>query len=282
MAPLILDGKALARGRESEIRTRASVVAARRGFPPLVLILAFADESGQAPWVRGKERACRAAGIEVHSLVLSGRAGTAAGVSRFERRIAEVQADAVFVQFPFPAELDGDAFAAAIPPGADIDLMHPDRVRAYLAGGPMAPPLTVRAILALLETGETRLDGREVAVVGSGTPFDRVLLEALQRRGAKAELVVPGAAPPAIALAGVSVVVTVAGVPGGVPVEAVPAGATVIDGGYFNPGGRGDVDLSSGAGHLRALAPVPGGVGPMTVSMLTEAVVERAESSTRP
>ena len=73
-------------------------------------------------------------------------------------------------------------------------------------------------------------------------------------------------------------VVTV-GRPGFLPSTALADGAVAIDVGYFNPGGRGDIDTRPGVGHLAALAPVPGGIGPMTISLLIERVIEFAEES---
>lgn len=288
MALLTLDGRALAKERERAVRRRATEVTEARGRPPRLLILAFGDEGGSAPWIGGKVRGCRAVGIEVHTLVIPPGIGTAETRVRFHHAVQTARADAVFVQFPFPAGFDGAALCEAIPPESDIDLMHPDRVRRHLAGEATAPPLTVRAILALLDAHEVSLADEPTTVVAHDTPFDQTLVEAFRRRGAVARMVPP---PPrreagpsaarewAARIADSRIIITSLGEPGAIASDHLPTNAVVVDGGYFNPGGRGDLDLTTGVGHLRALAPVPGGVGPMTVSLLLEAVVERAEAS---
>lgn len=275
MALVILDGRALSQDREAALRLRSAEIVRVRGRAPRLLILAFADEEGEPPWVRGKQAACRAVGIEVEAVVLPRGVDTTEALARFHDRLRTARADAVFVQFPFPTGLDGDALAEAIPPEADIDLMHPDRVRNYLAGGAAAPPLTVRAILALLDAHGVTLADQPTSVLARGTPFDHMLAEALRRRGARVHM---GARDTSDARVAASrIVITGLSESGSVSGTHLPPGAVVVDGGYFNPGGRGDVDVSGGVEHLRALAPVPGGIGPMTVSLLLEAVVERAE-----
>lgn len=279
MAPLILDGRALAAARLPAIRDRARAMAGIRGRPPGLLILAFEGPDGRAPWLDGKLRAARDAGIDVRTLVLPHAIGTAAARDAFASAVADAETDGVFVQFPFPSGVDGDVLSAAIPGRADIDVMHPARVRAYLAGAGPTPPLTVSAILLLLGAHGLTLTDAPTVVVAEGTVFDRMLVEAVRRRGARVRMVSPDAPDAAHRLAEARVVITSVGRPGAVAGERIAPGAVVVDGGYFNPGGRGDVDLSGGAHHLRALCPVPGGVGPMTVSALLEAVVVRAEET---
>lgn len=279
MAPLILDGRALAGARLPAIRARARAVAARRGGPPRLLILAFEGPRGGAPWIDGKLRACREAGVDVGTLVLPHHVATAEARAAFASWVAEGRADGVFVQFPFPPGVDGVEVSAAIPAGADIDVMHPDRVREYLGGAGPTPPLTVTAILALLDAHHVELAGEPAVVVAEGTDFDRMLAEALRRRRARVGMEAPDSPALGDRLAGARVVVTSLARPGAVRSGQLAPDSVLVDGGYFNPGGRGDVDLTDGVDHLRALAPVPGGVGPMTVSALVDAVVGRAEGA---
>ncbi|MEQ9569203.1 MAG: hypothetical protein RLN75_03345, partial [Longimicrobiales bacterium] len=114
--------------------------------------------------------------------------GTAAARAAFSAVVAEAGADGVFVQFPFPPGVDGEALSAVIPTNADIDVMRPDRVREYLAGTGPTPPLTVTAILALLDAHSIELAGESTLVLADGTPFDRMLGEALRRRDARVRI----------------------------------------------------------------------------------------------
>ncbi len=277
MAPLILDGRALAAARHPAIRARARAVATRRGRPPRLLILAFEGPSGRAPWIDGKLRACREAGVDTRTLVLPHGVGTAETRAKFKASVAADEADGVFVQFPFPPDVDSAGVSGVIPAGADIDVMRPDRVREYLAGTGPTPPLTVTAILALLDAHIVELTDEPAVVIAEGTEFDRMLAEALRRRGAQVRIEHPDTSGLRDRLVGARVVITSLARPSVVRSGHVAPRSVLVDGGYFNPGGRGDVDLTDGIDHLRALAPVPGGVGPMTVSALVDAVVDRAE-----
>jgi len=277
VTPLILDGAALAGARAPRLRERALAVEAFRGSAPRLLLLAFEGPDGRAPWVSGKLRACAAAGVEVRALGLRRDVDARQARTRLEDALADFPADGVFVQFPFPTGFDGDALSAAIPPGTDIDVMSPEGVRAFFEGGRPDPPLTIAAMLELLRANGVAVEGHSALVIGERTPFNRMLRASLVRRGAAATVVSAAAPELAGRLAGSTLVVTSAAEPGALRSRDLAPDAIVVDGGYFNPGAVGDVDTADGIEHLRAFAPVPGGLGPMTVSMLVEAVVGRAE-----
>ncbi|HET7042428.1 MAG TPA: hypothetical protein VFI13_10430, partial [Gemmatimonadales bacterium] len=187
--------------------------------------------------------------------------------------------DGVFVQFPFPADIDGDAFAAAIPAKLDVDVMAPRGVDRYMAGETGLPPVTVTAALLLLDAYGVSVTGRRGLVIGEESPFTAMFREALARRGAEMDAVLrPNMTGLARRVGEAGLVVVAAARPGIVRSESLAEGAVAVDVGYFNPGGRGDIDVSGGTNHLAALAPVPGGIGPMTVSALLERVVEFSES----
>lgn len=283
MGVLILDGRRVAADRLPGLQERARAVQADRGRPPRLLILAFADDEGRVPWVEAKARAAQSAGVEVRSLLLPPGIGTAAAVADFREAVVRHAADGVFVQFPFPAGVDGDALSAVIPRAADVDVMHPEGVRRYLAGEGDSPPVTVTAALTLLDAYGIGVQGRRCRiVVGEPSDFERMLRAAVVRRGGEVRIEPLAGDDLAHRLADGEVVITSVGRPGAVAASALPQGAIVIDGGYFNPGPRGDVAIGDGVDHLGALAPVPGGIGPLTVSALLEAVVVRAEAGRPP
>jgi len=275
----ILDGRALAAARASGIARRAEAVRARRGYAPRLLIVGFADEKGRVPYLPAKVRAAREVGIDVVAEVMGADVGTDEAVGTFREALAADGFDGVFVQIPYPAQVDGAAFSAAIPPELDLDVMSPASVGRYLSGAADDPPLTVEAALLLLDGYGVRVDGLRGLVVGEEGDFTVMFREALARRGARMAPVL-GADVPELAtrVRDAELVVVAVGRPGIVPVEWLARGAVAIDVGYYNPGGRGDIDVSGGIAHLRALAPVPGGIGPMTVSALLERVVRFAES----
>lgn len=277
MPPVLLDGHALARARGPVLSRRAAAVTRRRGRPPRVLLLAFAGPGGQAPHVEAKVRRCSEVGVSLTPLILAETVEAHQAEVRFRSALSS-HPDGVFVQVPFPEGFDGEALLEAIPPEADIDVMGPAAIERYARDSDASPPLTVAAALALLDQHRVSLSGVEGVVVGPDTPFHAQFERALHRRGAAMN---PRLDPsdPALeqGLAGADLVVLAAAEAGLVPSGWIRPGAVVIDAGYYNPGGVGDLALDEGIDHLGALSPVPGGVGPMTVSMLVEAVVARAE-----
>ena len=276
--PVVPDGRALAREREGPLRARALRVGRSRGRPPRLLLVAFGGPGGGAPFLEGKRRACRACGVEPVLLVLDPGAGTADVCRELLDAMAREDPDGVFVQFPFPRGVDGEAVAALIPPERDVDVMSPAAMARYLAGAGAAPPVTAAAVLALLDHAGVALEGRAGVVVGDPIPYHELFREALARRGAAMEPVVSPDAPEVEEILGRSDLVVVSAARAGwIPTSWFARGAVVVDAGYFNPGGRGDVDTTPGVDHLAVLVPVPGGVGPMTVSALVEAVIQAAE-----
>lgn len=276
-APRILDGRLLAERRLPALRDRASRVRESRGTPPRLLLVAFAGADGRAPWVSRKVRAGAEAKVDVQPLVLPADTETHGAAGALERAVADSRPDSVLLQVPFPPDIDLDVLIAAVPPEADVDLMRPERFRAFLAGRLDHPPATVAAVLSLLEDGRVDVRGRAGVVIGEATPFTAMLREALARRGARVVIMPPGSGELQERLAHATLVVTSVNRVGAVRSTDLAPGAVVVDGGYFNPGGLGDLDLSDGVDHLEALAPVPGGVGPMTVSALLEGVIAAAE-----
>lgn len=280
-APLILDGRLLAERRLPALRERARRVRDLRGTPPQLLLMAFAGADGRAPWASRKVRAGTAAGVDVELLVLPADTETHAAVDALERAIEDLRPDGILLQVPFPPRIDLGGLVAAVPPEADVDVMRPERFQDFMAGRLDRPPATVAAVLALLEDGRVDIRGTKGVVIGEEEPFTAMLGEALARRGASVVIVSPGSGELQGLLADATLVVAAVNRVGAVRAKDLAPGAVVVDGGYFNTSGRGDLDVSGGVDHLEALAPVPGGVGPMTVSMLLEGVIATAEGGQR-
>lgn len=281
MPPLILDGRLLAERRLPALRDRATRVRESRGTPPRLVLVAFAGADGRVPWVSRKVRAGAEAGVDVQLLVLPAGTGTQGAVAALERATEDLPPDGILLQLPFPSGIDLNLLVAAVPPQADVDVMRPERFDAFMAGRLDRPPATVAAVLALLEEGRVDIRGREGVVIGEEVPLTAMLGEALARRGASVVIVPPGSGELQGRLADATLVVAAVNRIGAVRSTDLAPGAVVVDGGYFNPGGRGDVDVTAGVDHLEALAPVPGGVGPMTVSALLEGVIAAAEGRAR-
>jgi methylenetetrahydrofolate dehydrogenase (NADP+) / methenyltetrahydrofolate cyclohydrolase len=274
----VLDGRDLAARRAEGLAARAAEVRARRGRAPVLLLVAFADAAGRASHVAGKLRACAAAGVETVPLIVAATHDTDAAVAAMHEALDAHRPDGVFVQFPYPAHIAGERIEAAIPEDADVDIMTTERIRRYLDGAADLPPVTVTAALLLLDDAGVAVEGRSGAVVAEESPFSLLLCEALRRRGATMQPLIAPASPDLPArVRNAGLVVVAAGQPGLVSVDMLRPGSIAVDLGYFNEGGRGDIDTRAGCAHLAAIIPVPGGIGPMTVSALVERVIAFAE-----
>lgn len=277
--PLILDGAGVARARVAEHAARAAAVAARRGRPPSLGLVAFGDGSGEAAHAQRKLRACRAAGVRVETRILARDTGSGAVRAAVEELLGG-EPDGLFLELPFPTGVEADVVVSGVPEAVDVDVMTVGRIRRYLDHADGPPPLTIAAALSLLDHYGIDVDGREGVVVGPVGAFTRMFSAALARRGARMRPILPPSGSAVGSdLAGAALVVTAAAQPGAVPAERIAPGAVVVDGGYYNAGARGDVDAAGGISHLAALVPVPGGLGPMTISMLVDRVIGFAEGA---
>lgn len=279
MSALILDGAALARRRQPVIAERAAAVRNRRGYAPSFVLVAFGDEQGNAPHVSRKQRMGADTGVDLVPLIVPPGAGTRGTLDRISNLLADGRADGLFLQFPFPDAIDGNALAESVPVELDVDIMTLARTARYLNGTDDLPPVTVSAALLLLEQYDVSIEGRRGIVVADDQPFSRMLRAALVRRGADvADFIDPAAPDLDVQVRSADLVVVSAAMAGLIRSVNIAPGAVAIDVGYFNPGGRGDIDLVGGIDHLAAVCPVPGGIGPMTISALLERVVLFAET----
>lgn len=279
---VLLDGVRLARERRSSLRERAARVVARRGRAPALGIIAFGEGDGPAPHVARKVRAAAEVGVEVVHLVV--RPGTPAREARdaIQRLAHDARrpVDGIFLQFPYPDESFAETLEAGIPEAMDVDVMSPGHVRQYFDDAEALPPVTVSAALELVDAHGIPIQGRRGIVVADPSPFARMFRLAFARRGAEmSELLAPDSVALGRALREHDLVIVAAARPGLVDASSLSAGTIAIDVGYFNAGGRGDIDVRGGIDHLEAIAAVPGSIGPMTVSCLLERTILFAEAN---
>lgn len=276
--PIILDGVRLARRRAADLAARSRRVTERRGEPPRLALVAFADHEGEAPFARRKARAARSIGVDIVPLILPHDATTDAAEQAVRTLLKVGRWDGVFIEFPYPPGVAGDAVERLIPEEADLDIMTPARMQRYLAGLDPHPPLTVAAALELLDAYGVEIGELPGVVIAEESPFARSFVEALARKGAAMRpLLAPDDPEIDEHLRDARLVVASASRPGLITTAKLAPGTVAIDVGYYNPGGRGDLDTDHGIGHLAAIAPVPGSIGPMTISVLLERLVQTAE-----
>jgi methylenetetrahydrofolate dehydrogenase (NADP+)/methenyltetrahydrofolate cyclohydrolase len=276
----ILDGKATAAAVKQDLAGRVTRLLAQGVTPGLGTVM-VGDDPGSRAYVGGKHKDCAEVGIASirRDLPLD------ATQDEVEAVVRELNQDPActgyIVQLPLPKGLDANAVLEIMDPDKDADGLHPTNLGRLVIGEPGPLPCTPRGIVELLRRYDVPLNGAEVTVVGRGVTVGRPLGLLLTRRSENATVTLchTGTRDLARHLRGADVIVAAAGVPGLVTADLVRPGAAVLDVGITRTdlGLVGDVDpeVSEVAGHL---APMPGGVGPMTRAMLLSNVVERAEA----
>ncbi len=275
----IMDGKATLETILGELSGRIEKLVAG-GVTPGLGTLLVGDDPGSRSYVGGKHRDCAKVGITSIRRDLPADA-TQADV---ERAIDELNADpsctGFIVQLPLPKGLDAGAALERVDPAKDADGLHPVSLGRLVLGESGPLPCTPRGIVELCSRYGVELDGARVTVVGRGVTVGRPLGLLLTRRSENSTVTLchTGTRDLAAEVRRADVVVAAAGVPGLITVDMVQSGAAVLDVGVTRTdlGLVGDVapEVAEVAGFL---APMPGGVGPMTRAMLLTNVVEAAE-----
>jgi len=276
----ILDGKATASAIKSELATRVSVLKSQGIFPGLGTVL-VGEDPGSHAYVGGKHKDCAEVGIASIRADLPDTASLA-DVEAVVRQLNDDPAcTGYIIQLPLPKGIDSNVVLEVMDPDKDADGLHPTNLGRLVLGREAPLPCTPRGIVELLRRYDVSIAGAEVVVVGRGVTVGRPIGLLLTRRSENATVTLchTGTKDLASHLARADIIVAAAGVPGLVTADVVKPGAAVLDVGITRTelGLVGDVhpEVAEVAGFL---APMPGGVGPMTRAMLLANVVERAEA----
>ncbi len=283
MTATVLDGKATAAQVKADLKVRVDALKIRGVFPGLGTVLVGADPGSQA-YVGGKHRDCAEVGIA------SIRVDLPADASQLEveAEVAKLNADPAvtgyIIQLPLPKHLDEYRVLELMDPAKDADGLHPVSLGRLVLGIPAPLPCTPRGIVALLRAYDVPINGAHVVVVGRGITVGRPLGLLLTRRSENATVTLCHTGTKGLVnyLRSADIIIAAAGVPHLITADAIKPGAAVLDVGITRTeaGLVGDVapDVTEVAGFV---APMPGGVGPMTRAMLLQNVVEAAEGALR-
>jgi methylenetetrahydrofolate dehydrogenase (NADP+)/methenyltetrahydrofolate cyclohydrolase len=279
MTAQILDGKALAATIKAELRERVAALAERGVTPGLGTVL-VGDDPGSRSYVRGKHRDCAEVGIASIQVELPADASAAELQDKINELNADPACTGYLVQLPLPGSLDDNWALGLVDPDKDVDGLHPMNLGRLVLGAPGPLPCTPRGVVELLRRNGVPLGGAEVCVIGRGTTVGRPLGLLLTRKSENATVTLchTGTVDVARHTREADIVVAAAGRPGLVTADMVKPGAVCVDVGITRTedGLVGDIDASVRE-VASWVAPVPGGVGPMTRAMLLTNVVERAE-----
>jgi len=285
----IIDGKKMADQVRAELRPRLEALASRGVIPGLAAIL-VGEDPGSALYVRMKGKACEEMGMAHWTIRMPADIPEATLLAEIHRLNADPKVHGILVQQPLPPQIRVEAAVTAVDPRKDVDCFHPENVGRVLIGSPRFAPATPAGVVELLVRSGNDPGGKDVVIVGRsnivGKPLAALLMQ--KAKGANATVTVAHSATRDLAAhtRRADILVAAMGSPRTIRADMVRDGAVVIDVGINrvpDPGTKsgyrtvGDVDFEAVAEKAKAITPVPGGVGPMTIAMLLVNTVRAAE-----
>ena len=279
MSAQILDGRALAASIKKDLAARTLALKSKGITPGLGTIL-VGDDPGSHSYVGGKHRDCQEVGINSIRIDLAATATQADVLAAIKELNAAKECTGYIVQLPLPASIDTQLILEAIDPAKDADGLHPLNLGRLVAGHPAPLPCTPRGIVELINHYKIPLSGAEVVVIGRGLTVGRPLGLLLTRKqeNATVTLTHTGTNDLLAHTQRADIVIAAIGQPHFLKAKMIKSGAVVLDVGISrtDAGLIGDVD--PGVFDIASfVAPMPGGVGPMTRAMLLMNVVDACE-----
>jgi methylenetetrahydrofolate dehydrogenase (NADP+)/methenyltetrahydrofolate cyclohydrolase len=273
MTARIIDGRALATRRRAELADEVARLRAAHGVTPGLAAVLVGDDPASRTYVGMKHRATEAAGMRSEQHLLPVGTSQDELLALVDRLNADDAVDGILVQLPLPDHLDARAVQRRVDPAKDVDALNPVTAGMLANGEPTFLACTPAGVLSLLDEAGVALPGAEVVIVGRSTLVGRPLSIMLTLPGRDATVTVAHSRTRDLAAVcrRADVLVVAAGREGLVTADMVRPGAVVIDVGTNRTAdGRlvGDVAFDAVAEVAGAITPVPGGVGPMTVTML--------------
>ena len=272
----ILDGNLAAAAMKEELKVRISRLSRK---PGLATVLVGRDP-GSVSYVAGKHRDCADVGIESIRIELDDKISSAHLIAEIEQLNADSRCTGMIVQLPLPSQMDVLDVLSRINPEKDADGLHPINLGRLALNQPGIIPCTPLGIVELAKRNHISLEGKDVVILGRGTTVGRPLELLLSNRGYNSTVTLAhtGTKDLLVHTKRADIIIVAIGKPHFLKAEMIKPGAIVFDVGITRSaeGIVGDVDPGV-AQVASALAPMPGGVGPMTRAMLLSNIVSLAE-----
>ncbi len=294
MTAKIISGTEVAKELRAELTGRVSKLKSTGVTPGLVMIR-VGEDPASVSYVSGKEKAADEIGVWSETIVLPENASEKELISKVKEMNKAEHVDGILVQLPLPKHIDGSKVLNLIDPAKDVDGFHPVNVGKLLIGDPYFMPCTPHGAVELMIRSGNPPDGKHVVICGRsnivGKPLMAMLVQKNKRANATVTVVHTGTKNIAEITRQADILVAAMGSPEVIKADMVKEGAVVIDVGVNRVGWkpskadpnkqvpdlRGDVEFETVKEKASAITPVPGGVGPMTITMLMVNTVVAAE-----
>jgi methylenetetrahydrofolate dehydrogenase (NADP+)/methenyltetrahydrofolate cyclohydrolase len=279
MTARIIDGKTIAQQVRAEWKMRADALKARGITPGLAVIIVGEDPASKV-YVANKVKACAELGLHSEHIVLPADTPEATLLARIAALNADPKIHGILVQLPVPKHIDSSKVLEAINPDKDVDGFHPVNVGALVTGNMRFAPCTPYGAMKLLEKSGVSIEGKHAVVVGRSNIVGKPMALLLLQANATVTICTSKTVDLAKFTRDADILVVATGKAKMITGNMIKPGAAVIDVGINRMAdGKlcGDVDFDSAKGVAGWITPVPGGVGPMTITMLVANTVQAAE-----
>ena len=280
----LIDGNLLSKKLRAEIATRSAILTAK-GVRPGLAVIVVGDDPASQVYVRNKVKACEDVGF--HSVLE--RYPAELDEAQLLARIATLNADpsihGILVQLPLPKHIAADRVLEAIASEKDVDGFHVANAGALMVGAPLFKPCTPYGCMKMLESIEYPLRGARAVVIGASNIVGKPMAMLLLQAGATVTICNSKTKDLSVHTKEADILVVATGKPKMITGNMIKSGSVVIDVGINRlPDGKlcGDVDFDTAKYVAGWITPVPGGVGPMTITMLLMNTLEAVERSMKP
>ena len=274
---MIIDGKQIAQQLKEELRGQVAVLTGKYGRKPCLDVIIVGQNPASMSYVKSKIKATEYCGFDGELIQLPDTTSQEELLHVIAERNGKDDVDGILVQLPLPKHIDEQTVIEAIAPGKDVDGFHPSNVAGLWLNQPAIVPCTPLGIIALLEQTHVDLEGRHAVVVGRSNIVGKPIAKLLLDKNCTVTIAHSRTKDLAAICRKADILIVAVGRPRMITADMVQQGAIVIDVGINRlEDGRlvGDVDFESVAPIAGAITPVPGGVGPMTITMLMRNTIE--------
>jgi len=278
---MIIDGKAIAAKVRAEVAQAVKDIQQRAGVTPGLALIRVGNDPASEVYVRGKAKACQETGMAGFEHILPETTSEIELLALVRKLNVDPHVHGMLVQLPLPRHISPDEVLDTLAAQKDVDGFGPRNAGALFTGRKGLRPCTPLGIMRLLDEAKTPLSGARALVVGRSNIVGKPVAMLLLERHATVTLAHSRTADLAGVVAAADVVIAAVGKPEMIRGDWVKPGSTVIDVGINrNAAGKliGDVEFAKAAERARAITPVPGGVGPMTIAYLLSNTIAAARA----
>ena len=283
MTAEIISGKAVAEQMREEMKSEVAELKEKHGVTPGLTVILVGEDPASQVYVKNKGLACEKVGVASYEHRLPADTSEEDLLKLIDVQNDDPKVHGILVQLPLPKHIDEKKVLNRIDPDKDVDGFHPVNVGRLMIGEPIFLPCTPAGIQELLIRSKTETEGADVVVVGRsnivGKPIAMIMVQKAKGANSTVSIVHTRTKDMAAHTKRADILVVAAGVPKAITGDMIKPGATVIDVGVnrLESGLCGDVDFDTAKEVAGKITPVPGGVGPMTITMLLKNTIKAAK-----